>query len=72
MVNPSVDDLLKIIDSRYEIIVGVSKRARELFEGKETTYDKNELKAVTIAIKEINEGTIELVNPVLDADEDEE
>jgi len=70
MVNPSVDDLLKIIDSRYEIIVGASKRARELYEGKETTYDKNELKAVTIAIKEINEGTIELINPVLDEDEE--
>ncbi len=71
MVDPSVDDLLKIIDSRYEIIVGVSKRARELYEGKETTYDKNKLKAVSIAIKEINEGTIELINPV-SLDEDEE
>ncbi|MDM8534946.1 DNA-directed RNA polymerase subunit omega [Clostridiaceae bacterium HSG29] len=72
MVNPSVDDLLKIIDSRYEIIVGAAKRARELYEGKETTYDKNEMKAVTIAIKEINEGTIELISPVLDEDENEE
>ena len=70
MIDPSVDDLLKIIDSRYEIIVGVSKRARELFEGKETTYDKSKLKAVSIAIKEINEGTIELINPVLDEDEE--
>jgi DNA-directed RNA polymerase subunit omega len=71
MIDPSVDDLLKIIDSRYEIIVGVSKRARELYEGKETTYDKNKLKAVSIAIKEINEGTIELINPVLDEEEEE-
>jgi DNA-directed RNA polymerase subunit omega len=70
MVDPSVDDLLKIIDSRYEIIVGVSKRARELYEGKETTYDKNKLNAVSIAIKEINEGTIELINP--EPDEDDE
>lgn len=65
MVDPSVNDLLKKVNSRYEIIIGSAKRARELYKGKETTYDKNDLKAVTIAVKEINEGTIELINPVL-------
>jgi len=69
MINPSVDDLLEKYASRYEIIMGAAKRARELYDGKETTYDRNEFKDVSIAIKEIAEGTIELINPVINPDE---
>lgn len=65
MINPSIDDLLKKVESRYEIIIGAAKRARELYDGKETTYDKEKLKTISIAIKEIDEGTIELINPVI-------
>jgi DNA-directed RNA polymerase subunit omega len=69
MINPSIDELLEKYESRYEIIMGSAKRARELYDGKETTYDKNEFKAVSIAIKEIGEGTIELVNPIINVEE---
>lgn len=69
MINPSIDDLLEKYESRYEIIMGASKRARELYDGKETTYDQEEFKAVSIAIKEIAEGTIELINPIIDPED---
>ncbi len=69
MINPSIDDLLEKYESRYEIIMGVAKRARELYDGKETTYDRNEFKAVSIAVKEIAEGTIELINPIINPNE---
>lgn len=64
MLDPNVNELLTKVDSRYELIVATAKRARELEAGSETTYDKEQLKAVTIAAKELYAGDIEAVKPV--------
>jgi DNA-directed RNA polymerase subunit omega len=58
MINPSIVELLEIVDNRYSLVVITSKRARQLIEGDKplTLVDIN--KPLTIAINEINSGEI--------------
>ena len=51
MVNPSTDELLTKVDSRYGVVVLAAKRARQLLEG-------DPVKSVTNAFEEIAEGKI--------------
>ena len=67
MVKPSVSELLKKVDDRYELVVITSKRARQLAEGAEPLTNKKEYSKVTLAAQEIAEGKVEMVE-----DEDEE
>ena len=39
MVFPSIDDLLKRVDSKYTLVSMVAKRARELTEGAEALVE---------------------------------
>ncbi|MBP2031601.1 DNA-directed RNA polymerase subunit omega [Clostridium algifaecis] len=59
MINPSVVDLLKKVDSRYTLITIIAKRARQLVEGSEPMVDIDSSKPVTIAINEIDRGLID-------------
>lgn len=58
MINPSIVELLEIVDNRYSLVVITSKRARQLIEGDKplTLVDIN--KPLTIAINEVNSGEI--------------
>jgi DNA-directed RNA polymerase subunit omega len=58
MINPSIVDLLKKVNSRYTLVTMTSKRARQLIEGKEPLMDIDSTKPVTIAINEINDGLL--------------
>lgn len=59
MLYPSIDELIKKVDSKYSLVVAVSRRARQLCEGK-TTELKNvkSCKQVSIALEEIYSGLI--------------
>lgn len=60
---PYIDDLEKIVPSRYTMVVGVAKRARQIMEEKiyeESPYD-NVVKPVSIAMYELLEKKIQLV-----------
>ena len=74
MVKPSVSELLKKVDDRYELVVITSKRARQLAEGAEPLTNKKEYSKVTLAAQEIAEGKVEMVededNENKDEDED--
>jgi DNA-directed RNA polymerase subunit omega len=59
MINPSIVDLLKIVDNRYTLITITSKRARQLIEGSEPMVDIKSTKPVTIAINEIDKGLVD-------------
>ena len=65
MIYPTLSSLLEKVDSKYTLVVAVSKRARQLVEGQPrlTKIDSN--KPVTIAINEINDNKIvyERINP---------
>jgi len=58
MIYPTLSSLMEKVDSKYTLVVAVSKRARQLVDGqpKLTKIDSN--KPVTIAINEINENKI--------------
>ena len=58
MLNPSVNELIKKVDSRYTLIVAVSKRAREIVEGGEPLINISSKKPVTIATYEMDAGKI--------------
>lgn len=61
MIEPSINSLLKKVDSRYTLVVATAKRARQLAEGAHKLTKCNSDKPVTIAINEINESKITYV-----------
>jgi DNA-directed RNA polymerase subunit omega len=61
MLYPSMAELLEKVDSRYMLVNVIAKRAREISAEAEETQDYLEEKSVSIAIKEIAEGKIEVV-----------
>ena len=58
MVNPSTDDLLKKVDSRYTLVVLAAKRARQILVGSRVLSEEQSTKDVTNALEEILEGKI--------------
>ncbi|WFD09106.1 DNA-directed RNA polymerase subunit omega [Tepidibacter hydrothermalis] len=58
MLYPSINDLLKKIDNRYNLVIAVSKRARNLIEGEEELVKTKEVKPVDIATQEVYEDKI--------------
>ncbi|MEQ2867547.1 DNA-directed RNA polymerase subunit omega [Selenomonas noxia] len=59
MVNPSTDELLTKVDSRYGMVVLAAKRARQLLEGDPVKSAlARSTKNVTNALEEIAEGKI--------------
>ena len=63
----NVDELFEGKQSKYALVVGVSKRAREITEKLENEGTVTEDKPVLLAIDEIKNHEISLVEP----DEDE-
>lgn len=61
IVEPSVTDLLKLVDDRYELIILASKRARQIASGAEKLVETNDKSPVTIAAEEILEGKVKKV-----------
>lgn len=56
MLEPSIDNLQKVIDSKYTLVTISARRARELQdEGKPLVENPKSLKAVGIALEEIQD-----------------
>ncbi len=58
MKQPSLDVLMKKVDSKYTLVVAAAKRARELTEGEEKTVGTESYKPVTIALEEIAQNKV--------------
>ncbi len=58
MVKPTVEELLKNVDNRFELVVATAKRARQLSKGEKALIDKEEASTVTLAADEIAEGKV--------------
>ncbi len=58
MVNPSINTLLKKVDSRYTLVVLAAKRARQILDGAEPKVRVKSTKNVTNALEEVAEGEI--------------
>ncbi len=53
MLNPSINQLLEKVDSRYTLVITAAKRAREIIDGEKGLVDVDSFKPVTIATYEI-------------------
>ena len=58
IVKPTVTELLKVINNRFELVVVASKRARQIASGESPMTDVKEENPVTIAVNEISEGKV--------------
>ena len=58
MIYPTLASLLERVDSKYTLVVAVSKRARQLVDGQPRLTKVDSNKPVTVAINEIAEGKI--------------
>jgi len=58
MLYPSVNDILEKVDSRYTLVLLVSKRARQLVDGNKPYIDIATNKPVSIALHELAEDKI--------------
>lgn len=58
MIYPSIDDLIKKVDSKYTLVIATAKRARQIKEKEEEKNEKIVLKEVSMALKEIDQGAV--------------
>lgn len=61
MVKPTVAELLKKADNRYELVIATARRARQIAAGDEVRTEVKETSPVTLAANEIAEGKVKIV-----------
>lgn len=73
MLHPSYRDLMKVVNSevepgeepvvnsRYSIVMGTAKRARQIVAGSEPLVDGEGKKPLSIAVEELNESKIRIL-----------
>lgn len=62
---PSIDQLIEVTKSKYKLVVGVAKRAREIEHGADVlTTNPHNKRSIGIALEEIIEGKVEIINAV--------
>jgi DNA-directed RNA polymerase subunit omega len=63
MFIPSINELTKIADSRYTLVMLASKRSRQIIEGQKPLVDTSSNKPVSIALEEIVKGKVKYKRP---------
>ncbi len=63
MFNPDLKKLLKNCNSRYSLVVGTAKRAREIRDEAIAREEHIDVKTVSVAIDEILEGKYVIDEP---------
>jgi DNA-directed RNA polymerase subunit omega len=58
MARVTVEDCLENVESRFELVLLASKRARQLVAGKEPMVDWENDKATVVALREIGVGKV--------------
>lgn len=61
IMKPTVTELLKKTQNRYELVIATAKRARQISAGDPTLTKVNEKSPVTIAANEIAEGKVKII-----------
>ena len=61
MLNPSIDDLLEVIEDRYSLVIVASKRARQMIVSETYESMETDKKPVLIAANEIIEGRLKCI-----------
>lgn len=63
MFNPDLKKMLENVNSRYSLVVGTAKRAREIREEAIANDEKIDVKTVSTAIEEICDGKFIIEEP---------
>ncbi len=58
MIYPSIDEMLKKVDSRYSLVIMAAKRARSLREREILKEEAGAFKEVTSALEDVAQGRI--------------
>ena len=58
IIKPTVTDLLKIFDNRFELVIATARRARQISAGSTPLTNVKEESTVTLAANEIAEGKV--------------
>ena len=64
MIFPSIDKLLNIVDSKYELVLVVARRSREINETGFLELDENEYKSkknIGRALEEVGAGMVTII-----------
>lgn len=61
MIDPPIDKLIQKAPCRYALVIGITKRAKELTDMENSELEKSGLKAVSYAAKEIYDDDIKIV-----------
>ena len=61
MVKPTVAELLKKANNRYELVIATARRARQIAAGDKPKTDVKEESPVTLAANEIAEGKVKII-----------
>ena len=72
MVKPTVAELLKRANNRYELVIATARRARQIAAGAEPKTTVKEESPVTLAANEIAEGKVSIVEEPEDENDDVE
>ncbi len=74
MLHPSYSDLMKVVNSeveqgeapvvnsRYSIVMAASKRARQIIGGEDPLVQSKEIKPLSIAVEELNQGKVKILS----------
>ena len=63
LIKPTLESLMKKVDSKYTLVTLAAKRARELTDGDEPLVDVETTRVVSIAMEEIEQGKITSEKP---------
>lgn len=66
MARVTVEDCLKNVKNRFELVLIASKRARQLMRGKDPKVEWDNDKATVVALREIAEGHTDFDTPTQD------
>lgn len=58
LIKPTLESLMKRVDSKYTLVTLAAKRARQLTDGDKPLVDVDTTKVVSIAMEEIDQGKI--------------
>lgn len=65
LVKPRTEDLLKKVDNRYELVIAISKRGRQIIDGSKPMIDvkEDEKSELTVAALELEKSKFEIEEP---------
>jgi len=58
LIKPSLDDLMKKVDSKYTLVVISAKRARRITEAQTDVNESVKFNPVSLALQEISDGQV--------------